>query len=118
MSKPIVYAEIPEFNQATQVIYQAEPVDMGDYIYIGVEVRDLPYQEDIEPEYIPPDPPTEEEIAAAEALERRKLEVQRLINAGTYELPNELKVLDGTSADIFGAFTDFCINVVPLLGGN
>jgi hypothetical protein len=45
MSKPIVYAEIPEFDQLTQAVYQTEPIDMGDYIYIGVEVRDLPQEE-------------------------------------------------------------------------
>lgn len=45
MQKPIVYAEIPQFDQMTQAVYQTEPVDMGDYIYIGVEVMDLPQGE-------------------------------------------------------------------------
>jgi hypothetical protein len=48
MPKPIVYAEIPDFDQATQAVYQTEPVDMGEYIYVGVEVRDLPQGESIE----------------------------------------------------------------------
>jgi hypothetical protein len=30
MQKPIIYAEIPEFNQETQAVFQLEPVDMGD----------------------------------------------------------------------------------------
>ena len=42
--KPIIYAPIPEFDQATQAIFQAEPVDMGDHIYVGVVVVDLPEQ--------------------------------------------------------------------------
>ena len=46
MQKPIIYAEIPEFNQETQAVFQTEPVDMGDYIFIGVEVRDLPPDEE------------------------------------------------------------------------
>ena len=41
MQKPIVYAEIPEFDQAAQAIFQAEPVDMGDHIYVGVVVVDI-----------------------------------------------------------------------------
>lgn len=48
MDKPTVYAEIPDFDQTTQAVYQTEPVDMGDYIYIGVEVRDLPQGESTE----------------------------------------------------------------------
>ncbi len=46
MQKPIIYAEISEFNQETQAVFQTEPVDMGDYIFIGVEVRDLPPDEE------------------------------------------------------------------------
>jgi len=40
----IVYAEIPEFNQETQMVVQKEPVDMGEYIYYGVEVVDIPQE--------------------------------------------------------------------------
>ena len=39
--KPIVYAEIPEFDQTTQAVFQAEPVDMDDCIFIGVIVVDV-----------------------------------------------------------------------------
>lgn len=45
MTKPIIYAPIPDFDQETQAVYQTEPVDRGDHIGIGVEVRDLPPQE-------------------------------------------------------------------------
>ena len=41
MEKPIVYEEIPEFNQETQYVIQKEPVDMGDYLYVGLEVKDM-----------------------------------------------------------------------------
>lgn len=46
MQKPIIYAPIPQFNQETQAVFQLEPVDKGDYIEVGVEVRDLPPQEE------------------------------------------------------------------------
>jgi hypothetical protein len=45
MQKPIIYAEIPEFDQTTQAVFQANPVDMGDHIFVGVEIVDLPPQE-------------------------------------------------------------------------
>lgn len=45
MQKPTIYAEIPAFDQATQAVFQEEPVDMGDYIYLGVVVVDLPPDE-------------------------------------------------------------------------
>ena len=43
--KPILYAPIPEFDQATQAVFQAEPVDMGDHIFAGVVVVELPQGE-------------------------------------------------------------------------
>ena len=41
MEKPKHYEEIPEFNQETQYVVQKEPVDMGDYLYVGLEVKDM-----------------------------------------------------------------------------
>lgn len=41
MEKPIVYAEIPVYDQLTQYVVQLDPVDMGDHIFVGVEVRDI-----------------------------------------------------------------------------
>lgn len=46
MQKPVVYAPIPDFDQLTQAVYQAEPVDMGDYIEFGVTMVDLPPQDE------------------------------------------------------------------------
>jgi len=45
MNKPIIYAEIPEFDQTTQAVFQEEPVDNGDYIFVGVRIEDLPPDE-------------------------------------------------------------------------
>lgn len=41
MQKPIVCAPIPDFNQETQAVFQLDPVDMGDHIFFGVEVRNI-----------------------------------------------------------------------------
>ena len=41
MQKPIVYAEIPEFNQTTQAVFQLPPVEMDDHIFVGVVVVDI-----------------------------------------------------------------------------
>lgn len=46
MQKPIIYAEIPDFDQETQAVFQTEPMDMGDHIFVGNEVRDLPPDEE------------------------------------------------------------------------
>ena len=37
--KPIIYSDIIPFDQETQYLKQAEPVDMGDYIFVGLEVH-------------------------------------------------------------------------------
>jgi hypothetical protein len=43
----VAFAEIPDdFDQQTQAVFQVEPVDQGDYIKVGVEVRDLPPTEE------------------------------------------------------------------------
>ena len=46
MQKPIIYAEIPEtFDQTTQYIIQKEPIDMGEYVFCDIEIRELPTDE-------------------------------------------------------------------------
>jgi hypothetical protein len=42
MEKPIKYASVPEyFDETKNYIIQLPPVDMGDYIFIDVAVKDL-----------------------------------------------------------------------------
>ncbi len=50
MRKPIVYANIPGFDQQTRAVYQLEPVDMGDHVYVGVEIVEIPEVEGSEGE--------------------------------------------------------------------
>jgi len=49
MEKPKIYAEIPaNFDQTTQYVVQKEPVDMGEYIFYDIEIRDLPKDDSTE----------------------------------------------------------------------
>lgn len=50
MSKPYIYAPIPEFDQYTQYVSQMVPVDMGDHYFVGVEVHTASavFNEDLE----------------------------------------------------------------------
>ena len=41
MQKPVVYADIPEFDQQTQCVRQQAPVDAGNHIFVGVELHDV-----------------------------------------------------------------------------
>lgn len=43
--KPVEYAEIPEFDQESQAVYQAQAVDAGDKIAVGVVVVDIEQDE-------------------------------------------------------------------------
>jgi len=49
----VIFAEIPEFDQETQAVYQIGPVDRGDDIYVGVEIRyvEVDGPEAMEPEF-------------------------------------------------------------------
>lgn len=40
-AKLIKYAKIPEFDQEFQAVFEKEPVDKGDHIFVGVEVREV-----------------------------------------------------------------------------
>lgn len=40
-AKPVIYADVPEFDQTTHYVIQTAPVDMGDHIFAGVEIREL-----------------------------------------------------------------------------
>jgi len=51
MEKLIKHATIPQyFDQTKNYIEELPPVDMGDYIFIDVVVKNLPVEENIEPE--------------------------------------------------------------------
>lgn len=45
-AKPVVYEDVPLFDQETQYVVQSPPVDAGNHIYMGVEVRDLELDDD------------------------------------------------------------------------
>lgn len=45
--KPVQYAEIPaDFNQSTQYAVQTAPVDNDDHIFVGIEMHDLPPEDE------------------------------------------------------------------------
>ena len=52
-AKPVVFGEIPEFDQETQAVYQIGPVEREDDIYVGVEIRyvEVDESETMEPEF-------------------------------------------------------------------
>lgn len=45
-AKPIKYAEVPEYDQLTQAVFRGEIKDEGDYISVGVEIREVEIDED------------------------------------------------------------------------
>lgn len=50
-AKPVVYAEIPEYDQETQAVFELPPVDNGDHIFVDLEVRDVP-KDDVDDEML------------------------------------------------------------------
>ena len=51
-AKLIKYAKIPEFDQEFQAVFEKEPVDMSEYIFIDVEVRDVEQDEEADAEML------------------------------------------------------------------
>lgn len=45
-AKPVVYEDVPMFDQETQYVVQSPPVDLGDRIYMGCEVREIEQVDD------------------------------------------------------------------------
>lgn len=45
-AKPIKFAEVPVFDQLTQAVFMGEATDEGDYISVGVEIREVEIDED------------------------------------------------------------------------
>ena len=50
-SKPVAYAEIPEYDQETQAVFELPPVDNGDHIFVDLEVREVP-KDDVDDEML------------------------------------------------------------------
>ncbi len=44
-AKPIIHADVPEFDQEQEAVFESAPVDRGDHIYIGVEIREVKQDE-------------------------------------------------------------------------
>lgn len=45
-AKLLRHAEVPEFDQLTQAVFRGEAIDEGDYISVGVEIREVEITED------------------------------------------------------------------------
>ena len=45
-AKPLKHADVPEFDQLTQAVFRGGVKDEGDYISVGVEIRDVEISED------------------------------------------------------------------------
>ena len=50
-SKPVVYAEIPEYDQETQAVFELPPEDRESYIFVGLEIREVP-KDDVDDEML------------------------------------------------------------------
>ena len=50
-AKPVVYAEIPEYDQETQAVFELPPVDNGDHIFVGLKVVEVP-KDDVDDEML------------------------------------------------------------------
>lgn len=44
-AKPVVYEDVPLFDQETQYVVQQDPVDAGSHIFMGCEVRQMEIDE-------------------------------------------------------------------------
>ena len=44
-AKPVIYEKIPTYNQESQAVFELQPEDRGDHIYVGLEVREVPQDE-------------------------------------------------------------------------
>ncbi len=40
-AKPVVYEDVPLFDQETEYVVQQDPVDAGNHIFMGCEVRQM-----------------------------------------------------------------------------
>lgn len=40
-AKPVVYEEVPDFDQELYYVTQQPPIDAGNHIFMGVEIREM-----------------------------------------------------------------------------
>jgi hypothetical protein len=40
-AKPVVYEDVPLFDQTTSYVVQQPPVDAGNHIFMGIEIREM-----------------------------------------------------------------------------
>jgi hypothetical protein len=40
-AKPVAYEDVPLFDQTTHYVIQRAPVDLGNHIFLGVEIREM-----------------------------------------------------------------------------
>jgi len=40
-AKPVVYEDVPLFDQTIHYVVQQAPVDVGDHIFMGIEMREM-----------------------------------------------------------------------------
>lgn len=45
-AKLIKYAEIPEFDQECEAVFEKTPADKGEYIFIDVEIREVEQEDE------------------------------------------------------------------------
>ena len=51
-AKPVVYEDVPEFDQCTHYVRQQDPVDAGNHLFVGAELVELD-QDDTDPDGAP-----------------------------------------------------------------
>lgn len=50
-AKPVFYAEIPEYDQESQAVFELPPEDRGDHIFVDLEIREVP-KDDLDEEML------------------------------------------------------------------
>lgn len=44
-AKPVVYEDVPLFDQTRYYVVQQAPADAGDHIFMGIEMREMEIEE-------------------------------------------------------------------------
>ena len=51
-AKPVLYEDVPKFDQCTHYVRQQDPVDVGSHLFVGAELMELD-QDDTDPDGAP-----------------------------------------------------------------